>query len=94
MRDLIEENGPAVPPTEAEIDAKLQGLVNAKRYEWLEYHKWNLTSEWYFNLVDKLVLPPTPKLVFWDIMTRPWEHLRLNDLKLGAMVFPTKTAVS
>ena len=62
VRDLIEENGPAVPPTEAEIDAKLQGLVNAKRYEWLEYHKWNLTSEWYFNLVDKLVFAANAKI--------------------------------
>ena len=45
----------------------------------MESHFWSGN----FNLVDKLVLPPTPKLVFWDIMTRPTEHLRLNDLKLG-----------
>ena len=60
--ELIEENGPAVPPTEDEINAKLQGLVNAKRYEWLEYHKWNFTSEWYFNIVDKLVFAANAKI--------------------------------
>ncbi len=53
--DLIEENGPAVPPTDREVNDKVESVKLAKRYEWLEYHKWNFQSEWYFNIIDKLV---------------------------------------
>ncbi|MBK8698943.1 MAG: BamA/TamA family outer membrane protein [Saprospiraceae bacterium] len=61
VQDLIEENGPAVPPTDSEIATKVEGVKNAKRYEWLEYHKWLFTSEWYFNIVDKLVFTANAK---------------------------------
>jgi outer membrane protein insertion porin family len=54
-RELIEENGPAVPPTEIEVSNKAQSLKLSNRYEWLEYYKWNLNAEWYFNLIGKLV---------------------------------------
>jgi outer membrane protein insertion porin family len=52
---LIEENGPAVPPTDNEVAQKAESLKLSKRYEWLEYYKWNLNAEWYFNLIGKLV---------------------------------------
>jgi outer membrane protein insertion porin family len=61
-QELIEENGPAVPPTAAEIAAKVQGITLAKRYAWLEYHKWTFASEWYFNIVGKLVFTANAKL--------------------------------
>ena len=53
-QELIEEQGPAIPPTDAQIASRLQSITLAKRYEFLEYHKWMFNSEWYFNLIGKL----------------------------------------
>ena len=60
-QELVEENGPGAPPTASEIERKVEGVKLAKRYEWLEYHKWMFTSEWYFNIVDKLVFAANAK---------------------------------
>lgn len=34
----------------------------ASKFKYLEYHKWRLDGEWYFNLVDKLVLKTEAKV--------------------------------
>ncbi len=72
--ELIEENGPAIPPTDNEIAQRVENVKLAKQFQWLEYHKWNFTSEWYFNLVDKLVFTANAKMGF----------LGYYDKKLGA----------
>ena len=64
ISDLIREYGPAVPPTEEEIDQEVNSRYLARKYEWLEYHKWTFNSEWYFNLVGKLVLMSQAKMGF------------------------------
>ena len=56
IRDLTMEFGPADPPTQADIEREIFSRENAKRFEFLEYHKWTFNGEWYFNLFDKLVL--------------------------------------
>jgi outer membrane protein insertion porin family len=58
---LIEENGPAVPPTDEAVADKANALSLSKRYQWLEYHKWTFASEWYFNLAGKLVFATNAK---------------------------------
>lgn len=55
-KDLIVRFGPAVPPTRAEVLAEVQSIENARKFEWLEYHKWRFSSEWYFNIFDKFVI--------------------------------------
>ena len=62
IQELKEENGPANPPTENDIAEKIQELSDAKKFEWLEYHKWKVSAEWYFNLVDKLVIATNIKI--------------------------------
>lgn len=59
---LTEEGGVAVPPTEAEIQDEITSIGLARKFEFLEYHKWNFTSEWYFNLTGKLVFMAQMKL--------------------------------
>lgn len=54
--DLVFIQGPAVPLTEDQINAEIQSIENARKFEWLEYHKWRFNSEWYFNIVDKFVI--------------------------------------
>ncbi|MEZ4908058.1 MAG: hypothetical protein R2771_10585 [Saprospiraceae bacterium] len=35
-----------------------------EKYKWLEYHKWNIESEWYYNIVDNLVFMSSIKMGF------------------------------
>ena len=38
------------------VDEKIKDQTNAKRYKFIEYHKWKFKSEWYTQIVNKLVL--------------------------------------
>ncbi len=83
IRDLKFENGPARPVTDADINAKINELKEANRFKWLEYHKWKIASEWYFNLFDKLVVASTAKLGLMgafnnDIGISPFERFQLG----------------
>ena len=61
-RELIFENGPGRPVTEEQVQAKIDELREANKFKFLEYHKWKFQAEWYFNLVDKLVLAANAKI--------------------------------
>jgi outer membrane protein insertion porin family len=61
-QNLIEENGPAVPPSDFEINSKVESIKLSKQYQWVEYHKWLFQSEWYFNVIDKLVFTASAKI--------------------------------
>lgn len=80
---LQEERGIAVLITEDEVAAAVKGVELGKKFEWLEYHKWNFNSEWYFNLVDKLVLMAQAKIGVVgyynkDLGTTPFERFELG----------------
>jgi outer membrane protein insertion porin family len=62
IRELEFEKGPAMPVTEADINAKVEELKEANTFKWLEYHKWRITSEWYYNIFDKLVFAASAKI--------------------------------
>ncbi|MGE4287440.1 MAG: outer membrane protein assembly factor BamA [Salinivirgaceae bacterium] len=38
------------------VEEKIKDQTNAKRYKFIEYHKWKFKSEWYTQIVNKLVL--------------------------------------
>ena len=38
-----------------------------QKFKWMEYHKWKFGAEWYFNIVDKLVLMTN---IRWDSLLR------------------------
>lgn len=83
IRDLRFENGPARPVTEADIEAKIDELKEANRFKWLEYHKWKITSEWYFNLFDKFVVATSAKMGIMgsfnsDIGISPFERFQVG----------------
>jgi len=82
-RNLTLEFGPAVPPTNAEIAAEVQSIENARKFEWLEYHKWRFDSEWYFNIYGKFVIAAKAKLGILgrysdDIGYSPFERFELG----------------
>ena len=82
-RELSFENGPARPVTEADVEAKKDELREANKFKWLEYHKWKVTSEWYYNIFDKLVVATTAKFGILgsynkDIGISPFERFELG----------------
>ena len=44
------------PPHSFWRDLDYENVGNAKKYKWIEYHKWLFDVKHYFNLVEKLVL--------------------------------------
>ena len=46
--------------TEKELD--ILQAEEARKFEWLEYHKWRFDAEWYFNPVGKLVFMTSAKM--------------------------------
>jgi outer membrane protein insertion porin family len=82
-RELAFENGPARPVTEADVNAKIAELKEGNKFKWLEYHKWKISSEWYYNIFDKLVLASIAKIGILnaynsDIGIPPFERFELG----------------
>jgi len=86
-QDIIDEEnlkGGTVFPLSPEEEANLiSSRENAKKYEWLEYHKWKFNSEWYFNVVDKLVFMTSIKMGFLgsyssELGAPPFERFQLG----------------
>lgn len=57
-------DGPVYDCTEDEENRLLEAATVAKKFRWLEYHKWKFNAEWYFNVVDKLVFSTQAKFGF------------------------------
>lgn len=83
IRDLAFENGPARPVTDGDINRKINELKEANKFKWLEYHKWKISSEWYFNLFDKFVVGAFAKIGILepynnDVGVPPFERFQLG----------------
>ena len=86
-QDLIaEENlrrGRRFQLTETEADFYITDLEEARKFRWLEYHKWRFDAEWYFNIVGKLVMMTSAKMAYLgsynsSIGTVPFERFELG----------------
>ena len=80
---LIRSRGPGNPPSQGEIDAVYDDLVLANRFSFLEYHKWRLNADWYFNIVGKFVIATNLRLGFLgtynnSIGVSPFERFELG----------------
>ncbi len=83
---IREENirrGPTNPMTTREEKQFIFAEVNSRKFNFLEYHKWKFNSEWYFNVVDKLVFMTSIKMGFLggysaDIGIPPFERFQLG----------------
>jgi len=76
------EDGPVYQCDDAQLEALLLSGTNAKRFEWLEYHKWKFNAEWYFNIANKLVFTTQAKFGFLggysSIGAPPFERFELG----------------
>ncbi|HHH53051.1 MAG TPA: outer membrane protein assembly factor BamA, partial [Bacteroidetes bacterium] len=45
-----------------DIANAIQEEVDRRKFKWLEYHKWKFQAEWYYNIVDNLVLMSSVKM--------------------------------
>jgi len=88
IAEFSEERGPRFPPTASEIETLIASAESAKKYQWLEYHKWKFNTEWYFNLYDKLVFMTQIKMGFLgsydsSIGTPPFERFALRGYEVA-----------
>lgn len=58
----IRRRGPGDPLTQADIDNLIFVETNARKFEFLEYHKWRIDGEWYFNIFNKFVVAANAKI--------------------------------
>ncbi|MGK0316246.1 MAG: outer membrane protein insertion porin family, partial [Saprospiraceae bacterium] len=82
IREENEKNGTVTQLTPLEEANLISSVENANKFEWLEYHKWKFNTEWYFNVVDKLVFMTSVKMGFLggygDIGIPPFERFQLG----------------
>lgn len=64
IQDRNDERGTVFPLSPEEEQLVISAEENARKFEWLEYHKWKFNSEWYFNVADKLVFMTSIKMGF------------------------------
>ena len=64
IRNAQEEMGSAAILSDAFIENLINGEVLARKFNFLEYHKWRFNAEWYFNIVDKFVIATNFKMGF------------------------------
>ncbi len=67
-------------------------LSVSERYKWVEYHKWRFDGEWYFNIINKLVLSFSAKMGFQGYYNKklgssPFEKFRIGGDGLGNQNF-------
>lgn len=64
IQDENDRRGTVFPLSPEEELLVIDAEENARKFEWLEYHKWKFNSEWYFNVADKLVFMTSIKMGF------------------------------
>ena len=79
-QDIILEFGPGYI---FDLATEVERAEASRRFEFLEYHKWTLKGEWYYNIVGKLVLATNIKFGFLgnysgDIGISPFERFELG----------------
>lgn len=65
VRLINEENlarGEGDPMTDLEERSFIATAAEGQKFEYLEYHKWRFDAEYYFNIVDKLVVMAQAKI--------------------------------
>ncbi len=77
---LIDKLGPGAI---INLATEIARVEISRRFEFLEYHKWQLKGEWYYNIVDKLVLAANIKFGFLgnysnSIGISPFERFELG----------------
>ncbi|MGE5356325.1 MAG: outer membrane protein assembly factor [Deltaproteobacteria bacterium] len=58
------ELGDGTVLTETDKKRAIDNEINRLKFKWLEYHKWKIESEWYFNIVGNLVFMSSIKMGF------------------------------
>jgi outer membrane protein insertion porin family len=61
ITELQKELGDGTVITDLDSINHIQGLVDARKFKYLEYHKWKFNAEWYYNIWDNLVMMASVK---------------------------------
>lgn len=78
-------------------ESQIRQKENENRYNWIEYHKWKFKSEWYTQIVNKLVLKTNIEFGYLgnygtNLGDSPFESFKLGgDGMSGSMSYYTGT---
>ena len=83
IAELGKELGDGTVITAQDSINHIVGLEDARKFNYLEYHKWKFQAEWYYNIWDNLVMMTSVKfgvLGYFnkDIGTIPFERFELG----------------
>lgn len=81
--NLQRERGDGTVLTDADKKTAIDNEVNRLKFRWLEYHKWKIESEWYYNIFANLVFMSSIKMGFLgyynnDLGLIPFERFELG----------------
>lgn len=81
--DLQKELGDGTVITEQDSIDHINGIIDSRKFKYLEYHKWKFNAEWYYNIWDNLVLMTSVKFGFLgyfnkQIGTVPFERFEVG----------------
>jgi outer membrane protein insertion porin family len=83
MDDLQRELGDGTIITRGDSIEYVQGIVDSRKFKYLEYHKWKFEANWYYNIWDNLVMMTSVKFGMLgyfnkDIGVVPFERFELG----------------
>jgi outer membrane protein insertion porin family len=81
--ELQKELGDGTIITLQDSISHINGLEDARKFKYLEYHKWKFKAEWYYNIWDNLVMMASVKFGMLgyfnkDVGTVPFERFELG----------------
>lgn len=81
--ELQKELGDGTIITLQDSISHINGLEDARKFKYLEYHKWKFKAEWYYNIWDNLVMMTSVKFGMLgyfnkDVGTVPFERFELG----------------
>jgi outer membrane protein insertion porin family len=62
---------------------ELERAQKAKKYNWIEYHKWKFKADWYNQIIDKLVLRTNAEFGYLGYYSKKWGYSPFESFQLG-----------
>ncbi|MBK7096713.1 MAG: BamA/TamA family outer membrane protein [Saprospiraceae bacterium] len=83
IETLQSKKGDGTVLSDSDKEIAIRNEVNRLKFNWLEYHKWKIESEWYFNIIGNLVFMSSIKMGFLgsydkDIGLIPFERYEIG----------------
>jgi len=62
IEELQRDLGDGTVLTDTDKRNAIEEAINIRKFKWLEYHKWKFQADWYYNIVNNLVVMTSVKM--------------------------------